>query len=74
MPFDQMLAIYMRLRQDLAEAYAAPRWNEGLLDRLTGEIAKLEQALARIQPHDEQTNDMLPHFAKAAFGEKLGAE
>ncbi len=74
MSFDQMLSMYMRLRQDLADAYAAPLWNEGLLERLTGEIAQVERAMARTPTHDEQTNDVLPNFVKVAFGEDLRAE
>ena len=74
MSFEQMLAVYMRLRQDLAEAYAAPAWNEGLLERLTGEISRLERAMAKTQSLDEQTNDGVPHFVKLAFGEDLRAE
>ncbi len=70
MPFDELLAVYMRYRQDLAAAYAAPSWNEGLLERLTGEIARLEQALAKSQPRDEQTDDVLPHFVRAAFSDR----
>jgi hypothetical protein len=40
---------YARLRQELEEAYSAPFWNLGKIDRLTEDIASTELALASSQ-------------------------
>lgn len=37
---------YARLRQELEEAYSAPFWNLGKIDRLAEDIASTEMALA----------------------------
>ena len=54
---DELLGTYMRLRQELAQAYGATYWNEGLIDRLAEQINRVEQSLASGQPVDEQTED-----------------
>jgi hypothetical protein len=46
---------YARLRQELEEAYSAPFWNLGKIDRLTQDIASTELALAgnhQFRPQD----------------------
>ena len=66
---DELIGTYMRLRQELALAYAAPRWNEGQIDRLANDIARVERAIASSQPVDEQTDDavlgLLPVFGRS---------
>ena len=57
MSHDELLGTYMRLGQELAQAYGARHWNEGLIDRLTEQINRVEQSLASGQPVDEQTED-----------------
>ena len=66
MSVDEMLGTYLRLRQELSDAYAAPRLNESHLNRLAEDISKLEQALAKSQPIDEQTSDALPPFQSSS--------
>lgn len=41
---------YARLRAQLAEAYSAPRWETGRIDRLADELAALERRIARQSP------------------------
>ena len=60
MKLEELLGKYMRLRAELAQAYAAADWNTDHLNRLGDDIALTEQALARAQPRDEQTSDLLP--------------
>ncbi|MFN3417540.1 MAG: hypothetical protein ACK4ZD_14640 [Caldimonas sp.] len=47
---------YSRLRAQLADAYNAPRWETGRIDRLADELAALERRLAR-QPPDTAWTD-----------------
>ena len=54
---DELLGTYTRLRQDLAQAYGATHWNDGLIDRLAEQVSRVEQSLASGQPVDEQTED-----------------
>ena len=54
-----LIGTYMRLRQELAQAYAAATWNEGRIDRLANEIAVVERALASALPSSEQTDGMM---------------
>ena len=68
MSVDEMFGNYLRLRQELAEAYGAPRWNEPHLNRLTEDISRLEHALAKSQPVDEQTSDAWPPFVNSSSG------
>ena len=69
MSHDELIGTYMRLRQELALAYAAPNWNKGQIDRLANDIACIERAIASSQPVDEQTEDamlgMLPVFGRS---------
>ena len=53
-------------------AYGAPRWNEPHLNRLTEEISRLEHALAKSQPVDEQTSDVWPLFVNSSLGAPEG--
>ena len=73
MSVDEMFGHYLRLRQELADAYSAPRWNEPHLDRLTEDISKLERALAKSQPSDEQTDEMVPGLVIRAAGSSQDA-
>lgn len=57
MSSDELNGTYMRLRQELVEAYGAEIWNEGRINRLANEIALVEQALTKIQPATETIGD-----------------
>jgi hypothetical protein len=50
---------YSRLRAQLAEAYNAPRWDTGHIDRLADELAALERRLARQSPDTAWTDTAL---------------
>lgn len=50
---------YSRLRALLAEAYSAPRWETGRIDRLADELAALERRLARQSPDAAWTDSAL---------------
>ena len=50
---------YSRLRAQLAEAYSAPRWETGRIDRLADELAALERRLARQSPDAAWTDTVL---------------
>ena len=41
---DELLGVYSQLRQELAQAYGASIWNEGLIDRLANEINRVEHS------------------------------
>ena len=60
MKLEELMGKYLRLRAELAQAYAADGWNTDHLNRLGDDIASTERALARAQPRDEQTSDLLP--------------
>lgn len=50
---DQLMGKYMRLRQELTQAYAEPVVNatrSGLIDRLAAELMDLERRIALLQP------------------------
>lgn len=49
MGHNELVGKYSRLREELADAYAAPVWQSGRIDRLTDEIAETERALASRQ-------------------------
>ena len=55
---DELLGTYMRLREELAQAYGSSNWNEGLIDRLANEINRIEHSLTSGQLADEQTDDV----------------
>jgi hypothetical protein len=57
---EQLFGKYMRLREELAGAYRAPHWRARHIDRLADEIVEVEREMARVQPVDEQTSDLLP--------------
>jgi hypothetical protein len=50
---------YSRLRTQLAEAYSAPRWETGHIDRLADELAALERRLARQSPDTAWADNVL---------------
>jgi hypothetical protein len=60
MKLEELMGKYMRLRAELAAAYEAGSRNTDHLNRLGDEIASTERALARAQPRDERTSDLLP--------------
>lgn len=41
---------YARLRAQLAEAYSAPQWQSGQIDRLANALAAVERQLASLAP------------------------
>lgn len=49
MGHNELVGKYSRLREELADAYSAPVWQSGHIDRLTDEIAETERALAARQ-------------------------
>ena len=60
MSIEELLGKYMRLRQELAEAYSATRWRARYIERLAEDIAEAGRAVRRSQPLDEQTDEVLP--------------
>ncbi len=60
---EQLTGRHARLRLELAQAFAAPAWRVGQIDRLADELAETERQLAACRPVDEQTNDPLLGFA-----------
>ncbi len=60
MHLEQLIGKYQRLRDELAQAYRDPAWDTSHIDRLSEEIVATERALAKAQPLDEQTNDLIP--------------
>lgn len=62
MTLDQLAGKHARLRQELADAYAAPAWRVGRIDRIAEELAAVERAMATGQPYDEQTDDPMFGF------------
>ena len=69
MSHDELIGTYMRLRQELALAYAAPSWNKRQIDRLANDIARIERAIVKNSSDDEQTDDavlgVLPVFSRS---------
>ena len=59
---EQLTGKHARLRQELAEAYSAPAWRVGRIDRIAEELAETERAMASGQPLDEQTDSPLFGF------------
>lgn len=45
MEVDQLSGRYVRLKQELATAYVASLWRDGLIDRLANELASVERQL-----------------------------
>lgn len=53
----QEIGRYMRLEQQLIEAYTATSCQPGMIERLTDELAELRRSLRRGVPGDEQSGD-----------------
>ena len=60
---EQLAGRHARLRRELTQAFAAPAWRTGQIDRLADELAETERELAAAQPIDEQTDDPMLGFA-----------
>jgi hypothetical protein len=60
---DQLNGKYARLKLELTQAFAAPAWRVGQIDRLADDLADTERELAATQPADEQTGDSMLGFA-----------
>jgi hypothetical protein len=59
---EQLTGKHARLRQELAEAYSAPAWRVGRIDRIAEELAETERAMTSAHPTDEQTDNSLFGF------------
>ena len=57
---EELWGKYLRLREELAEARAARRWQAGRIERLVDDMVEVGRALTQALPADEQTNEMLP--------------
>lgn len=53
----QEIGRYMRLQQELIDAYTAPSCQPGLIERLTDQLAAIRQSLKRFGVADEQASD-----------------
>lgn len=53
----QEIGRYMRLQQELIDAYTAPSCQPGLIERLTDQLAAIRQSLKRLGGSDEQSSD-----------------
>lgn len=56
---EQLTGKHARLRLELAEAYLAPAWRLGRIDRIAEELAETERAMVSSQPLHEQTDGPL---------------
>lgn len=56
---EQLTGKHARLRLELAEAYLAPAWRLGRIDRIAEELAETERAMASSQPLHAQTDGLL---------------
>ncbi len=63
MDFEQLMARYAELRQELQAARQLPSHQFDRIDRLATQLVEVESEIARLQPDDEQTSDALPSFA-----------
>lgn len=59
---EQLTGKHARLRQELAEAFSAPAWRVGRIDRIVEELAETERLMASGQALDEQTDNSLFGF------------
>lgn len=69
MEFEQLTGRYRRLRQELANAYAARPWHYGRIVRLVNDLASIERQLSNAshadKPFDERVRpDGLAHQAR----------
>lgn len=53
----QEIGRYIRLEQELIEAYTASACHPGMIERITDELAALRHSLKRSVPQDEQSGD-----------------
>lgn len=53
MDFEQLNGRYLRLRQELASAYAARPWHDGHIDRLANDLASIERQLSTATDADK---------------------
>ncbi len=58
----QHIGRYMRLQQELIDAYTSPSCQPGLIERLTDQLAEVRQSLKSHGPADEQPLDRLRHL------------
>jgi hypothetical protein len=65
MGIDQLMGRYVRLKQELAVAYNAKRWQSNQIDRLANDIAAAERQIAAMQPVDEQCSEAMFHYVGA---------
>jgi len=65
MGLTQLTGKYTRLREELANAYTAPVWQSGMIDRLTEEILETERALATYQKASSREEDVAPRAGEA---------
>ena len=56
----QEIGRYMRLQQELIDAYTAPSCQPGLIERLTDQLASIRQSVKRYGPGDEQSSESMP--------------
>jgi len=54
---DEMLGLFYRLQRDLVDAYTATTCSNGLIERLTDELACLRNQLELTSLVDERTGD-----------------
>ena len=59
---EQLTGKHARLRQELADAYSAPAWRVGRIDRIADELAETERAIVAGQPQDEPTDNASFNF------------
>jgi len=57
MDSDLVMGRYLRLRQELSNAYQAPSWNSARIDALADQIAATEREIAASQSVDERFSD-----------------
>ena len=62
MDLEQLTGRYIRLKQELADAYKAEPWQRGRIDRLANELCATEHEIAAIQ-----AREMRQHEAALSF-------
>ncbi len=53
----QKIGRYLRIEQELIEAYTAPSCESGLIERLTDELAATQHEIRDLLRDDEQSGD-----------------